>query len=133
LTLDVLCPQAGVAEEAASHALPVPVSISPSAVSQSGLACAFSAMMRHPAACPVVSSLSSQHGTQQVGASDGDVDAGGVMQLQPDATATPMLRWQRTRRRIERHVGADEQVCLTPSLALPRVLTISHHAVPRHA
>ena len=127
LTLEVLCPQAGVTEEAASHAVPVPVSISSSAVSQSGLACAFSAMIRHPAACPVVSSLSSQHSEQHVGASDGDVDAGGVTQPQPDATATPMLRWERTRRRIERHVGADEQYdhfqIAVSNAALPVTLT----------
>ena len=127
LTLDVLCPQAGVTEEVASHAVPVPVSISPSAVSQSGLACAFSAMIRHPAACPVVSSLSSQHSVQRVGASDGDVDAGGVSQPLADVSATPMLKWERTRRRIERHVGADEQYdhfqISVSNVALPVTLT----------
>ena len=113
LTLDVLCPHiVGDSNgEAASHAGPLPVSIAPAAVSQAGLACAFSAMIRHPAACPVVSKLSGQHTATHVAATDGEVDVSGNTQPAPDAMATPMLRWERTRRRIERHVGADEQVC----------------------
>ena len=119
-TLDLLCPftraqhGTGPDPEAVSRAAPMPVTITAEGEVTSGLACAFAAVIRHPAACPTLSARNPSAAPETFAATDGDAAtqqrSGSASTIQPSSDlVAPTLQWERTRRRIERHVGADEQ------------------------
>lgn len=67
----------------------------PSTVDGDAAACAYTATVPHPAACPL------QEGPPGAGNATGDAAQA--------ASGAPVLRWSRIRRRVEHHVGADER------------------------